>query len=394
MERAVRSAPQPPATVKAPAEKFKASPRLALLDGLRFFAAIMVLLYHYTAWHHGFWGTSTAQETWPTLSKVSMFGNLGVQLFFIISGFVIMLSAYGKSASRFIGSRISRLYPAYWVAVFATGILVIKIWPQMGDGRTFKDLLANLSMFHPAMGVRHIDGVYWTLWVEMKFYILILVLMLLGVMTKRAITILAVAWPLLGVADHLFNNGAQATLLMSQYSALFAGGIMLFMIYKFGHSALRWIILAMNVVIAAYFTGITASAEAEELTNYSVEPWTYWIIVGSLYALLALLTLTPLRRIQFKSLAIAGALTYPVYLLHQVWGWWLISKLTGVFGQLPGGKYLTLAIVIATVLGAAYLVHRFVERSMAKPLGTAVTRLIDGAVSKVGKKLSALLPLR
>ena len=365
------------------------APRLALLDGLRFLAAVLVLLYHYTAWHHEFWGTSVAKDAWPGLSRFTMYGNMGVQLFFIISGFVILLSAYGKSASRFVGSRVGRLYPAYWVAVLATGFLVIVLWPALGDGRGMKELLANLTMFHPAMGLRHIDGVYWTLWVELRFYMVILVLIMLRMLTIRLVTVFAAAWPLLGLVCQLAGSEYAANWLMAEYAPLFAGGMMLFVIYRFGHSVKRWAILLLNVVLSAYFTGLKAPVEAMELVGYDVAPWTYWVIVAGMFATVAALSLTPLRNIQWRFLALAGALTYPVYLLHQVWGWWLIDRLNPVLGQ-----YLTLPVVMGVVFIAAYLVHRFVERPLAKPLATGTTMCLDYVGAWGRKLLSPVLQRR
>lgn len=343
-------------------------PRLALLDGLRFAAAALVVLFHYTAWHHGYWGTAEAKDAWPVLSQVTVYGNMGVQLFFIISGFVILLSAYGKGAGRFIGSRVGRLYPAYWFAVLATGFLVIVMWPQLGSGLGAKELLANLTMFHPAMGLRHIDGVYWTLWVEMRFYLLILVLIILRLLTIRCMTILAVLWPVLGLAAQLMNSEAAAENLMSEYAPLFCGGIVLFLIHRFGHSVLRWSVLALNVGIAAYFTGLKGPAEALELVGYVIPAWHYWLIIVGLFAAVALLSLTRLGNVQWKFLAILGALTYPVYLLHQIWGWWMIDHFAPVLGQ-----YVTLPLVMGIVFAVAYLVNRFIERPLAKPLATATT---------------------
>jgi peptidoglycan/LPS O-acetylase OafA/YrhL len=357
----------------------KRAPRLALLDGLRFAAAVLVVLFHYTAWHHGFWGTDEARDAWPLLSKVTVYGNMGVQLFFIISGFVILLSAYGKGAGRFVGSRIGRLYPAYWFAVLATGTLVIYVWPQMGAGLGIKELLANLTMFHPAMGLRHIDGVYWTLWVEMRFYLLILALIMLRLLTIRTMTILAAVWPVIGLALHIANREAAAQYLMSEYAPLFCGGIMLFLIYRFGHSPMRWSLLALNVIIAAFFTGVKGPAEALELVGYVIPAWHYWLIIAGLFAAVILLSLTPLRKVQWKFLATLGALTYPVYLLHQVWGWWMIDHLNPVLGQ-----YLTLFLVIGMVFGAAYLVQRFIERPLAKPLAAATTRSLNYLGGRLG----------
>jgi peptidoglycan/LPS O-acetylase OafA/YrhL len=343
-------------------------PRLALLDGLRFAAAALVVLFHYTAWHHGYWGTAEAKDAWPVLSQVTVYGNMGVQLFFIISGFVILLSAYGKGAGRFIGSRVGRLYPAYWFAVVVTGFLVIVMWPRLGSGLGAKELLANLTMFHPAMGLRHIDGVYWTLWVEMRFYLLILVLIILRLLTIRCMTILAVLWPVLGLAAQLMNQEAAAENLMSEYAPLFCGGIVLFLIYRFGHSVLRWSVLALNVGIAAYFTGLKGPAEAMELVGYVIPAWHYWLIIGGLFAAVALLSLTRLGNVQWRFLGILGALTYPVYLLHQIWGWWMIDHFAPALGQ-----YVTLPLVMGIVFAVAYLVNRFIERPLAKPLAAATT---------------------
>ena len=121
--------------------------RLALLDVLRLVAAVSVVLFHWTAWHHGNWGRhgTPAAEAWPELSQWSSVGALGVQLFFIISGFVILLSCHGRSPARFIGSRIGRLYPAYWVAVLAVAVLLFVLWPELGVNRSPSEILPNLT---------------------------------------------------------------------------------------------------------------------------------------------------------------------------------------------------------------------------------------------------------
>jgi len=51
---------------------------------------------------------------------------IGVQLFFLLSGFVILMSVQGKNLIHFIGSRLGRLYPAYWLAVIAAAVLTFK----------------------------------------------------------------------------------------------------------------------------------------------------------------------------------------------------------------------------------------------------------------------------
>lgn len=97
-------------------------PRFFLLDLLRLGAALAVVAYHWTARSHRYWGRPPTEE-FQFVSKLSGYGALGVQLFFIISGFVILMSAQGRSVGQFVASRVARLFPAYWVAVLATAAL-------------------------------------------------------------------------------------------------------------------------------------------------------------------------------------------------------------------------------------------------------------------------------
>ncbi|MDF9815190.1 peptidoglycan/LPS O-acetylase OafA/YrhL [Streptomyces sp. SPB162] len=112
---------QDPAPDAAP-DAVAAAPRrgrLRALDGLRLVAALMVCFYHYAgrggdAWKA--WGQTPAL-VFPELSKVAVYGPLGVQIFFVISGFVICMSGWGRTLKSFAVSRATRLYPAYWAAV-------------------------------------------------------------------------------------------------------------------------------------------------------------------------------------------------------------------------------------------------------------------------------------
>src|SRR5437763_8186172 len=96
--------------------------RFPELDLLRFLAACAVMLFHYT-----FRGPQI--HAWPAsfllLSQIFRYGYLGVNVFFILSGFVILLTAYEKDALAFTIARIVRLYPAYWLCVTLTTVAII-----------------------------------------------------------------------------------------------------------------------------------------------------------------------------------------------------------------------------------------------------------------------------
>ena len=94
--------------------------RIIELDALRGIAAIFVLIYHYTYRYNSLYGHS------GILEELGFYwGKQGVQLFFMISGFVIFLSLnHLKKPMDFIVSRFSRLYPPFWIAIACTFLVV------------------------------------------------------------------------------------------------------------------------------------------------------------------------------------------------------------------------------------------------------------------------------
>ncbi len=93
--------------------------RLELLDYGRFIAALCVLASHYL--YNGILtGKINSIAPMPEVADIVKYGYLGVDFFFIISGYVIFFSAQNKSAGDFLTSRALRLFPAFWVAVLLT----------------------------------------------------------------------------------------------------------------------------------------------------------------------------------------------------------------------------------------------------------------------------------
>ena len=86
--------------------------RVNEIDLLRFFAALAVAFYHYA--FRGYAANNLSIMPYPLLEPIAKYGFLGVELFFMISGFVILMTAASGSLKGFIVSRIVRLYPAVW----------------------------------------------------------------------------------------------------------------------------------------------------------------------------------------------------------------------------------------------------------------------------------------
>ncbi|MGC5167052.1 acyltransferase family protein [Luteimicrobium sp. DT211] len=360
--------------------------RFALVDGLRLLAALGVVLYHFTARTNPAWHADVA-DLFPNLGGVTVYGALGVELFFLISGFVILMSAWGRTVPAFVASRVGRLYPAYWLGVLSTGFLLLVVWPRKDLG--VHDVAVNLTMAQAAFGVNDVDGVYWTLWTELRFYLLVGLLMIWG-FTPRRVTWLCAVWPPVAwfLATRLpvdwssWPGGINwpAALLVDQYAGLFAAGMMIFLVARHGVTPARLAVLASNAGLVVWLLAPRLQGRFAGTTEHAVS--TDVIRVGLLVATALLLAATwsPLRRVRWSGLVLAGALTYPVYLLHEWWGWWLIHLF-------PAGvpAYLTLATVLLVVLGVAALVHHGLEKRAGPALRRGVTRALERTTGALGR---------
>src|SRR5690606_9565948 len=115
----------------------------------------------------------------------------------VISGFVILLSAEGRTVGQFVSARAARLFPAYWAGIALTTLLLVIIAPHIGRTVSVPQFLANLTMVQTAFGVGHIDGVYWTLWIELLFYVMIALLISVR-LTETKVYLFAFLWPVAG----------------------------------------------------------------------------------------------------------------------------------------------------------------------------------------------------
>src|SRR5690348_11798154 len=93
------------------------SSRLAEVDALRGVAVLMVVAFHYT---------TRLGELFPAAAWGDFrFGEYGVHLFFVISGFVIIMTLdRSERPADFLVARFSRLYPAYWTAIVLTSAFI------------------------------------------------------------------------------------------------------------------------------------------------------------------------------------------------------------------------------------------------------------------------------
>lgn len=344
--------------------------RFAVLDGLRFLAAFAVLAFHFTAREHDSWGV-LPEKAFPTLHQYTALGAFGVDLFFVISGFVILMTAWGRTLPDFIGSRAGRLLPAYWTGVLLTGLLLLVIWPDRKPV-TIPQIGINLTMLQTGFGVTHVDGVYWTLWAELRFYILIGIFMIVGITASRVLVVAAV-WPVAAAIAESTGFTFVANVLIWDYAPLFAGGMALFCVLQDRRSLIAWCVLAQNVLIAGVHTAQRTGAIVTSTTPMDPGPTVFAALTTLCFVFVAVAVLTPVNRISWRWLTTIGALTFPLYIIHEYWGWWFIDRLEG---HLP--KLVVLAITTAACLLMAWGINRFIERPLGPRLRTSVSRSVGG----------------
>ncbi|MEV5544146.1 acyltransferase [Saccharopolyspora shandongensis] len=343
--------------------------RLHEIDLLRITAALAVVFYHYT-----FSGFAKGQTgvAFPTAGEFSRYGYLGVDLFFVISGFVVLLSALNRSPEKFVISRIVRLYPAFWVSVTLTSIVSVLFSQGMFQVSPLQ-YLANVTMFNPVFGVDNIDVVYWTLWAELRFYVIIFVLTCIGITRRRLLTVM---WAWLAATflleSGLLPLGLSAVLdyaVQSQYSHYFIAGMALCLVYRFGPSWSSWAIVAVALGNAVY-RGVPFSGDVAVRYRVDLNPAVVVTVIAAIFLLIALVALGVTSRIAKPWFATAGSLTYPLYLIHAHIGFVVFSRL-----QASVDPYVLLFGTVLVMCLVAWGMHVTVERRFGPLLKRSLERL-------------------
>jgi peptidoglycan/LPS O-acetylase OafA/YrhL len=354
--------------VQAPTGPAARTSRLAALDGFRLLAALAVAVYHFTvSWRVD--GHTSPDESFGGFAHVSIYGFLGVEVFFMISGFVICMSGWGRSLGDFFTSRVSRLYPAYWVCVLITAVVVTAApiaggLPVAGTP-SLAQIAANLTMLHEPLGIGSVDTVYWTLFVELRFYLLFAVLAAFGLTYRRVIVFCAV-WMTVALLAPALDSRLVDVLAVPEYAPYFIAGMVIYLIHRFGRTPL---LLAMTGFTWLISVPLVTARVADLDPGFDVPAWPGVLIVSAGFGLLLAIASGWTDRIRWGWLTTAGAVTYPFYLLHQRIGYTMIRRAHEATG-LPAWLLVTGTVV--TLLVAAWLVYRFMEKPLASRLRNAL----------------------
>ena len=340
--------------------------RVSELDLLRFAAAMMVVFFHYA--FRGYAADNLSPVAYPELASLAQYGYLGVQLFFMISGFVILMTASSGDLRKFVISRATRLFPAFWFACTLT-FLVILMFGEPQFSATLKQYLINLTMLAEFVDVPLIDGVYWTLTIELKFYAMIALVLALG--RINSIEKILMVWLAATLVLDVIPSSRLSGAIIAGQAQFFVAGAVCFLIYHHGASLPRVLTLVACWAIAVY----------RELAGLHWFLQTYHsqlnpIVVATLISLFfAIMTLVAFRRTGFvgrRNWIAMGALTYPLYLIHQNIGFIIFQRTNGQVN-----RYLLLLMIIVAMLMLAFFVHAFVEKKLARVLKRLLQSAFD-----------------
>ena len=310
--------------------------RMLELDALRGIAAISVVIYHYFHRYNQLYGHENLPVEW------SLSGRYGVQLFFIVSGFVIFwtLNRIEKPID-FIVSRFSRLYPAYWASAILT-FLIVYIFGLPGREVSIISAIGNMVMFHEYLSIPHIDGVYWTLTVELTFYFWVFILYLFGQLKRIEYFLLSIVIISTGQYYGLFGLPYRVNqIFFLKYASFFLAGICFYRIVNNIHARRSALILLISLLSTIY--------------THSIHDFFFFL---AFYVIFFLAISGYLEFLSIKPFIFLGTISYSLYLIHQNIGYVIING----FYQNEGHPLLGIAASMSISITIATAFYFFIEK--------------------------------
>jgi peptidoglycan/LPS O-acetylase OafA/YrhL len=273
-------------------------------------------------------------------------GTLGVLVFFVISGFLITQSlVHSRNLASFYAKRISRIWPLFILASILIFIFVQFFQPPVvvegprhfySQERNLVDLFGTI-FFLEDLGFEWIDGAFWSILVELKFYFWIGLLAWLN--PRKFVAYFAIASVIISgteMALHVLHSpGARLLngIFIAQYLPFFAIGALLF---RGAHREL----LTLNVSLAILSSGLKIASNP----NFEIEGTVIFGLV-----LIAVLGCDALL-LRHRLFLMLGDYSYSWYLFHQVIGLTLVQAIAPRLGldlAVAAALATTLAISIA-----------------------------------------------
>ncbi len=322
--------------------------RLLALDTLRGAAILMVVLGHFLPDRLAFGGLA---------HHVNSLGRGGVILFFLLSGYLIFRSVEREATTTFLSRRMFKIFPAYSVNVAL--IFALGYFNSDHANWNLKLFLANLFMVQDVFGQELLNGVYWTLLIEIKFYVFLAFQYLL----LRDRGTVAIMVGLIAVNSAIWWTRGYASLLLTFFPTFYVG-IQIYRAERNNWDSVGVLTLAGSIALVAL---------SLFLFDQYYPGWSALYLIGEAVVLSLFLRLNVSSRV----LNFFGRISYSDYLYHASLGFLLFA----VFGTATTwfGNLASVALAIAATTVVAYVSYRYIEVPMVA-FGKASEPLLSSSI--------------
>ncbi|MBD2156186.1 acyltransferase [Leptolyngbya sp. FACHB-16] len=339
--------------------------RFTLIDGLRGIAALAVAGYHF---YLGSPLHEPLSKVIPTpFGLLLSYGWLGVEVFFVISGFVIAYSLRESEITlAFLGNfalrRILRLSPPYWItialALFIKGVSNLVLSDRIAALPSSSVVLAHIVYLQNVLNMDNIVPVFWTLCLEIQFYFVFIILISIDQrLSKKKSNLSSFFSPLLFfvlfLGSLILRTTSQESIqsfLYPYWYMFFMGSLTWWVLEKKIHTTFYWLYIAIMIVplvhhwdiriLATLITGLSIylASLGNQLDHWLDNRWQQYL----------------------------GKISYSFYLVHIPIGMSLIN----VGYRLSGGSsvmaliWFFLAFLVS--IAAAHFIYQFVEKPSLK----------------------------
>ncbi|HUN89345.1 MAG TPA: acyltransferase [Terriglobales bacterium] len=314
-----------------------AKPKIGIVGALRGFAALAVVWFHFTF----------GQTPW--LKWSGQYGWLGVETFFVISGFIIPYSLYQyryeiRDYFRFLGKRLVRLHPPYLasiVVVIATYLVTVALYPHANISRldlSPSNFASHFFYLNDFVHKEWFNVVYWTLSIELQWYLLLG--LVFPFLASRRWYVQIAATIILLITHRLWLRNMYV---IFHILPVFLIGVFVFQ-YRVGLSSVWRMLLSVAAMCIVMKTPIGIPVT---------------IVASATGMLIAFATLENRWCLRL------GEISYSVYLLHVPVGLTLMSPLS----HLPySGSYMIVIDLVCTAacIAASVLFYRWIEEPSQK----------------------------
>jgi peptidoglycan/LPS O-acetylase OafA/YrhL len=338
--------------------------RINELDFLRFIAVLGIVFFHYA--FRGYAADSMSVMPYPWLAPAAKYGVHGLEMLFLISGFVIAMTAANRSLRHFVISRFVRLYPTFWVCCTITFVAILATGAPRYSA-TFWQYLVNMTMLSEFFRVPSIDGVYWFLCVEILFYGAVAMAVFLAGMQRFQWFL--IAWLAIEVLLELLPIGRNPARMLADYSVCFIAGAEFFLIWSSGLSFTRvaMVVATMALAIVQEINRLPAFEKHYDTIIDRNLVGGAIVVMFIVMMLIALRRTGPLARTRW---VLPSAISYPLFLLHENIGFMIFNKLYPAINP-----HVLLWGTFALMIAVSLAIHLVIERRLSATMTAALNRL-------------------